>query len=80
MIMVSMAQLKDFLRKQKRVPLMDLAHHFNKDPEVLRDMLSHWERKGQLRRIRDRAGCQSTCSGCGTGPTELCEWIDPIPT
>ncbi|MEO5365662.1 MAG: FeoC-like transcriptional regulator [Magnetococcus sp. WYHC-3] len=76
MNMATLGDLKDFLRQQQGpVPLRDLAHHFRKDPAVMRDMLAHWERKGRVRVSTQRTACQSHCSGCGTGPAEVCEWL-----
>lgn len=73
--MVSLSELRFFLSQRGAVPLMDMAHHFHHDPLVLRDMLSHWVRKGKVRVTTAQAACQSHCSGCGSGPTELYEWI-----
>ncbi|MBF0145494.1 MAG: FeoC-like transcriptional regulator [Magnetococcales bacterium] len=75
--MVTLTELKDFLSRRGRIPLMDLAHHFNKDPAVLRDMLAHWEKKGRVRLTKVALPCSTQCSGCGSGPSEVCEWLDP---
>lgn len=78
--MASPSELKEFLSQRGPVPLMDLAHHFHKEPEVIRDRLDHWVRKGKVRLTKANVACQSQCCGCGPGPAELCEWVETTHT
>ncbi|MBF0097883.1 MAG: FeoC-like transcriptional regulator [Magnetococcales bacterium] len=77
--MATLSALRDYLSEKKEVPLMDLAHQFHKDPEVLRDMLAHWVRKGKVQLYTGKSACQSQCGGCGQQSIEICRWIEPLP-
>jgi len=54
---------------------MDIAHHFDTEPEVVRGMLDHWVRKGKVRHIQGVA-CNKGC--CRTDPVnlEIYQWIE----
>lgn len=71
-----LAQIKQFLVEKRVVSLTELAAAFQKDPDTLREMLSHWIRKGRLRELAPAnhcGGCNgSSCRGAAT----RYEWID----
>ncbi|MCD6055862.1 MAG: FeoC like transcriptional regulator [Gammaproteobacteria bacterium] len=59
--MLSLLTLKNYLQKQQRVSLQQLALQFKEDSALIEGMLSHFIRKGQLRECR----CEITaCKRC----------------
>jgi len=67
-----LTELKAYLMKNQQVALPELAHHFNLTPEATRDRLTHWIRKGKVRRLEER--CQAGCC-CNQPPVEMYEWV-----
>lgn len=66
-------EIKEYVQKQKRVSLQDVATKFDLTADTARQMLSHWERKGKI--IREGGSCcgcscrqsENGCSSpCGT--------------
>jgi putative ferrous iron transport protein C len=68
-------ELKQYLQQYSQVPVMDIAHHFDTEPEVVRGMLDHWVRKGKVRHLQGVA-CQKGC--CKTDPVnlEIYQWVE----
>ena len=69
-------ELKSYLVKKERAALIDIAHHFDIDPDGVKGMWEHWLRKGKVRRI-EGSRCQKGC--CQTDPAnlEIYEWVSP---
>lgn len=71
-----LSDLRDYLRKQRRVALADLVNHFGVDADALRGMLDKWITKGNVRKLSAEAACGTSCCKCNTLLIELYEWID----
>jgi putative ferrous iron transport protein C len=79
-----LSDLKRYLKAHRRATLSDLANRFDADPDAMRGMVEHWERKGQVKAQRIDPACGPTCGTCGTssacsvrpGEFELYEWVD----
>ena len=69
-----LTELKSYLIKNKRDPLIDIAHHFNVTPDAMKGMLEHWIHKGKVRRLESSV-CNKGC--CKTAPAhlEIYEWV-----
>ncbi|MBR4126790.1 MAG: DeoR family transcriptional regulator [Alphaproteobacteria bacterium] len=57
-------EIKEYIQKQKRVSLQDVAAKFDLTADTAKQMLSHWERKGKI--IRESGSCRG-CSCCQSG-------------
>lgn len=68
--------IKHYFEEHKTANLQDLSLHFQRDPEIMRDMLSHWLRKGVIHKTPNPAGCGVSCVQCEVSIAEtyaLCE-------
>ena len=72
---VSLIELKHYLIQRKKVELMGLVKHFDREPELVRSMLSHWIRKGRVRNAGKPPGCGSRCTQCPSTFAEVYEWV-----
>ncbi len=78
-----LAELREYLRAQRRVDLATLATRFDTDPEAMRGMIEHWVRKGKVAPVlvAPGSGCAACASsGCSSavdcaGAVEVFEWI-----
>jgi hypothetical protein len=61
-----------FLAKQGRMSLRDLARHFDSDEDAMDAMLGVWMRKGRIRKLA-LAGCSGSC--CTQRQEVLYEWL-----
>lgn len=71
-----LSDLRNYLRKQRRVALADLVNHFGVDANALRGMLDKWISKGNVRKLTAEAACGTSCCKCDASLIELYEWID----
>ncbi|OQW93217.1 MAG: hypothetical protein BWK79_12315 [Beggiatoa sp. IS2] len=71
-------ELKNYLQKNKRVTLTDIAYHFDTPPEVVSGMLEHWQRKGRVRLITANSTCQQGCCQCSPVNLDIYEWIESV--
>lgn len=69
-----LGELKRYLADRRRASLGEMAIRFDVEPDALRQMLSHWERKGRVRCHRPELPCKKGCSACGAAP-EIYEWV-----
>lgn len=77
---MNLIELKYHMQKVKIATLSNLSHTFNKEATVLRCMLSHWIRKGNIRLCTRKPACGSSCFKCPKATMEMYEWIDnPLP-
>ncbi|MCK5716961.1 MAG: FeoC-like transcriptional regulator [Thiomargarita sp.] len=67
--------LKSYLIKNKRAPLIDMAHHFDIEPDALKGMLEHWIRKKKVRQI-EGLSCTKGCCQASQVNLEIYEWVD----
>ena len=69
-----LTELKSYLIEKKRVPLIDMAHHFNVAPDAVKGMLGHFLRKGKVR-LLEGATCSKGCCKCDPSSLEIYEWV-----
>lgn len=72
---MSLLDLKQHLTQVKMASLGSIAEHFHCDAELMRNMLSHWVRKGCLRHFTKTAGCAKHCAKCAVADYEIYEWL-----
>jgi hypothetical protein len=70
------SEVKRYLAERKVAPLIDIAVHFDMEPDAVRGLLGHWIRKGRVRLHQDES-CNSggCCGDCGTHSKEVYEWL-----
>jgi putative ferrous iron transport protein C len=61
---MSLLDLKEYLRQHGQATLNDLSYHFRTEPDAVRTMLEHWQRKGKVTRLQNSGGCGKNCAGC----------------
>lgn len=59
-----LVELKKYLQTKQTATLQELAWHFKRDPGMMRQLLSHWIRKGVIVRAATPAGCGTRCVQC----------------
>lgn len=69
-------EIRAYLIRVKISSLAALAAYFDRDADVLRQMLTHWVRKGSVRCFTKTAACGGVCAKCPQATTELYEWLD----
>ena len=71
--------LRDYLVECKTADVREIAWHFKQEPELIRDWLQHWIRKGRVQRAQPSHGCAVRCAGCsnrcGASSPEIYAWI-----
>lgn len=72
---MSLLEIKRYLMQVKICSLSSICAYFNADPDVLRQMLNHWVRKGCVRKCAKTAACGSSCAKCSPLITEIYEWL-----
>jgi putative ferrous iron transport protein C len=60
-----LSDIKRYLKERRHATLMDLAVHFDTDPEAMRGMLEQWIKKGRVSKSESHSTCNRGCSGCG---------------
>lgn len=71
-----LSDLRNYLKRQRKVALADLVNHFNMDADALRGMLGIWINKGNVRKMSREAACGTSCCQCDPALTEIYEWVD----
>lgn len=72
-----LAELKNYLTRNRRATLGDLACHFDIAPEAIKGMLGQWIKKGKVARLDGVPDCCRGCGKCHGGINmELYEWIN----
>ncbi len=72
---MTLSAIRDFLSRERRASLNEIAGHFGADPELVRPMLEQWVRKGRVAvRTPDEAvsGC---CGNCARHAVVRYEWV-----
>ncbi len=67
-------ELRDFIREQGQVPLLELRLHFGVDEATLRDMLRTLEAKGLIRKLPAGTACAGGCTRCAPDTVEIYAW------
>ena len=70
-----LSELRDYLKQQHRLSLLEMANHFDTDADALRGMLAKWISKGKVKRIDMGAAYGTSCCKCDPAMTELYEWV-----
>lgn len=69
-----LSELRSYLQTHKRAALLDLAYHFDTDPNALRGMLAKWVGKGRVAKLPAGSACGGGCCKCDPATTEIYEW------
>ncbi len=69
-----LTQLKTILRAHRFMNLYELSQLLQAQPEVVREMLQHWIRKGCVRKCPTAESCGSKCVKCSPLMLECYEW------
>jgi len=56
--------LRDYIAKEKRVSLAQVARFFKTDATALEPMLDVWVRQGVLKQDAQKMACKTACLGC----------------
>lgn len=72
-----LSELRDYLKQQHRLSLLDMANHFDMDANALRGMLRKWISKGKVRQLDLGSACSGCCK-CDPAMTELYEWVEKV--
>ena len=67
--------LRDYLKRNRRAALIDMAHRFDTDPDALRGMLDKWVAKGRVKKLPQGTECGGGCCKCDSANTEIYEWV-----
>ncbi len=70
--------LKQYLQEKRLVSMQDLTNHFKLDPEILRQMLALFIRKGHLQKKIKTNQCGVKCAKCHPLITEIYEWLETL--
>ncbi len=70
-----LTELKTYLILNKRMPLIDIANHFDVTADAIKGMLEHWIRKGKVRCI-EGSTCSKGCCKADPANLTIYEWID----
>lgn len=69
-----LSDLRNYLQKQRRAALADMAARFDADPDALRGMLAKWIAKGRVAKLPAGTACGHSCCHCDPNTTEIYEW------
>jgi hypothetical protein len=72
---MNLLEIKHYLMQVKMTSLANISAYFKCDAEVLRQMLSHWVRKGCVRQCKKTANCGVKCQQCSPQVIEIYEWV-----
>jgi len=71
-----MSDIKKYFIERRTVSLDAISLHFNVEPDAMRGMLEHWQRKGKLNKLNLDSKCSGCCkTGCSPGSIEFYKWI-----
>lgn len=77
---MSLLAIKQHMVQVKMATLGSLCSLFHADPDTVRCMLTHWVRKGKIRKCLKTPVCGSKCFKCPSEVTEIYEWMDSAAT
>ena len=72
---MSLMEIKKYLMQVRITSLSSICVYFNAEPALLRQMLSHWIRKGCVRQCAKTPACGTSCGKCSPALTEIYEWV-----
>nr|VFJ88655.1 MAG: FeoC like transcriptional regulator [Candidatus Kentron sp. LFY] len=70
-----LSELGEYLRANGQAAIIDMAYHFDIEPDAVRGMLEHWVRKGKVRKLPEGTTCGDGCHRCAPESLEIYEWI-----
>lgn len=70
-----LSELKQYLQKNRRVALRDVALYLKAEPDAVRGMLEQWVRKGKVKKLEGKGGCGGGCCKCDEAMIEAYEWL-----
>jgi hypothetical protein len=73
---MTLTDLRAYLKGRPGATLVEIAHHFRVDPDIVREMLAVWIRKGKVEKRSMGAGCGSACSRCDPASIALFVWTE----
>ncbi|BCX82433.1 putative ferrous iron transport protein C [Methylomarinovum caldicuralii] len=68
-------ELRSLLRRQRQIPLKELAEALGSDPETVRPMLERLIRRGEVERLPSATPCPGGCTLCPPQTVEIYLWI-----
>lgn len=72
---MNLIKLKNHLNNVKQANLFDLSRALKINPDVVKDMLQHWMRKGKICKVLRTDACGKTCSQCDPMFIEMYHWV-----
>ena len=72
---MSLVELKQYMMRVKVSNVFNISAHFGVSPEIVRDRLSHWIRKGRVRCTTKTTKCGTQCAKCSPYLREVYEWV-----
>ena len=70
--------VKNYLKQKSVSNLQVLSVQFQRDPEVMRDILAHWVRKGVIVMEAKPVNCGITCVQCRPEVVEVYRYQEEI--
>ena len=71
-----MSEIRKYFLEHRSASLSAISLHLNVEPDAMRGMLEHWERKGKLSKLNLESNCSGCCkTGCSSDSMEFYEWI-----
>lgn len=68
-------ELRSLLRRQRQIPLKELAEALGSDPKTVRAMLERLIRRGEVERLPPATPCPGGCTLCPPQTVEIYRWI-----
>ena len=67
--------IKKFMQEKYVANLEQIATHIHQDPDLTRELIQHWIRKGRVEKLGSPAGCGTRCQQCKPKYAEVYKWI-----
>jgi hypothetical protein len=76
-VKMNLIELRDYIRDQKRVSLLDVSTHFKSEPQVVSGMLDIWLQKNKIVTYVTKSAKCGGCCCCDPASNQIYEWNDP---
>ncbi|EKD53755.1 MAG: hypothetical protein ACD_60C00157G0009 [uncultured bacterium] len=73
---MNLVEIKHYLMQVKMTSLASISAYFKCDAELMRQMMSHWLRKGCVRKLSKTPACGGSCMKCAPSLVEIYEWVN----
>ena len=67
-------KIKDYLSQVKIANLLSIGQQVNVAPDIVKNMLQHWIRKGYIRQATTTQ-CVKVCKQCHSTESDVYEWV-----